>query len=344
MAAMTPEYDVVVIGAGVAGLAAASILREQGRHHIVIEASGRVGGRAWTTRPAALGGAVFDHGAVWLHAADRNPLAEIAEKSGERPIDANELRCRRTFTDGHWASEAELADYDQSWKRFEEAAARLAGPGLPDVTLAEVARQLPDDPWALTVETWEGPIIEAADADQLSLEDWRRNALSGGNLMFEGGLGDFIAGRLGSGADVRLNTRATCVRWKGPGGAVAVETDAGTLRASSCIVTVSTGVLAAGGLRFDPGLPPAVGDCIAALPMGLATKVALRATRTDRLDLPPFCLVDGRVTRSGQPTMIFSFWPFGRDHVIGWIGGGASWDLMREGPNAAVDFARSELR
>jgi monoamine oxidase len=344
VAAIAPEFDIVVIGAGVAGLAAASVLRDAGCHYLVLEASGRVGGRAWTTRPEALGGAVFDQGAVWLHAAERNPLARIAEGAGETLLDADQLRTGRTHVDGRWANEAERADYDQAWDRFEAAAAQLVGPGLPDVSLAEVARRLPDDPWALTVETWEGPIIAAAAAHELSLEDWRRNLLSGGNLLPEGGLGDIVARRLGAGAAIRLNTPATCVRWKGPGGSVAVETPAGTVTASACIVTVSTGVLAAGGLRFDPPLPPEVAGCIAALPMGLATKVALRATGADRLGLPPFCSVDRRVTQSGEPTMIFSFWPFGRDHAIGWTGGGAAWELMRGGERAAVDFARSELR
>jgi monoamine oxidase len=344
VAASEPEYDVVVIGAGVAGLAAASELRRAGCRHVVLEASGRVGGRAWTSRPSALGEAVFDQGAVWLHAAERNPLARIAEEAGEELLDANALRCSRTFVGDRLASDFELADYDEAWERFEAKAARLADPGLPDVSLAEVARRLPDDPWALTVETWEGPIIAAADADELSLEDWRRNALSGGNLMVPGGIGDLVQRRLGAEVDVRLNVPARRVRWKGPGGGVSVETDAGTVSGSACVVTVSTGVLAAGGIRFDPPLPPEVEASIHALPMGLATKVALSAVGPDRLGLPDFCSVDRQVVRSGEPTMIFSFWPFGRPYATGWIGGSAAWAMMREGDGAAADFARSELR
>ena len=77
---------VVVIGAGVAGLAAAAALRRRGMDVTVLEASGRIGGRAHTTVPALLG-APFDHGATWLHAAERNPLAELARRTGERTID-----------------------------------------------------------------------------------------------------------------------------------------------------------------------------------------------------------------------------------------------------------------
>ena len=73
---MPNETDVVVVGAGVAGLAASAALRRRGRDCVLIEASGRIGGRAFTGWPAALRGAPFDYGASWLHDADRNPLAE----------------------------------------------------------------------------------------------------------------------------------------------------------------------------------------------------------------------------------------------------------------------------
>jgi monoamine oxidase len=78
------ETQVVIIGAGLAGLGAAAACRDQGRQAIVLEASGRVGGRAWTGYPAALGGVWFDMGAVWFHNAERNPLVPIAQQAGDR--------------------------------------------------------------------------------------------------------------------------------------------------------------------------------------------------------------------------------------------------------------------
>ena len=109
-------------------------------------------------------------------------------------------------------------------------------------------------------------------------------------------------------------------------------------------MTVSTGVLASGTLVFDPPLPPDVEDSIHALPMGLAMKVALRANGPDRLDLPLHCSIDRRVAHSGLPLMPFQCWPFGRDYVQGWIGGGVAWDLARAGEAAAIDYALSQLR
>ncbi|HTU55061.1 MAG TPA: NAD(P)/FAD-dependent oxidoreductase [Acetobacteraceae bacterium] len=333
------DCDVVVVGAGVAGLAAATTLAAAGKAAIVLEASERVGGRAWTVHPPSLGGAWFDMGALLLHAAERNPLVAIAKRAGEKLRQPTEMREERTFVGTRPADPAELADYEGAWDRFTAKADELLS--ASDLPLAAVAAQLPDDPWALTVEAWEGPVICAADAADFSLRDWRTNALSGSNLVPEGGIGAFVARRLAAGLDIRLATPVRRIAWGGP---VSVETSAGTLRARSAIVTVSTGVLAAGTLAFDPALPALHQAAIAALPMGLATKIVLPAKTEDRLDLPPHCLVDHRVERAGEPMMIFQCWPYGRDYVQGWVGGRIAWALAREGDDAVADFARAQLR
>lgn len=340
---MQANVDVAVIGAGLAGLGAAAALRSMGRSCVILEASDRVGGRAWTTNPASLGGVWFDMGAVWFHDAEHNPLVPIATAAGDKLLRSDQIRVERTYVGARLMTEDEAQSYDGAWSRFEAATDALLR-DRADVSLADVTHSLPDDPWAATVEAWEGPVICAVDASQFSARDWRRNALGGSNLVPDGGIGAFVGRRLTTGVDVRLNTPATVVRWGGPGGRVTVESAKGTLTAGACIVTVSTGVLAAGTLRFEPELPPDVRDCIHALPMGLAMKVALRANGPDRLDLPTHCSVDRRVAHSGLPLMPFQCWPFGRDYVQGWIGGSTAWQLARDGEAAAIDYALGELR
>jgi monoamine oxidase len=337
------DTDVLIIGAGLAGLGAAAALRQAGRHAVVLEASGRVGGRAWTAYPEALGGAWFDIGAVWFHSAEHNPLVPIALAAGDRLLRSDELRRERTFIGSRLATPAELIAYQNAWPRFEAMADRLlAAEG--DVKLAEITSRLLDDPWARTIEAWEGPVICAADADRFSARDWRTNALDGSNLVPDGGVGAFVQRRLADGLDIRLNTPVTRIRWSGPGGTVTVETGRGALSAAACIVTVSTGVLASGALAFDPPLPARVTEAVAALPMGLAMKVALRATGPDRLDLPLHCSVDRMITEPGMALMPFQCWPFQRDYVQGWIGGSTAWELARAGDAAAVDYALGYLR
>jgi monoamine oxidase len=336
------DVDVVVIGAGAAGIVAARVLRDEGRSAVVLEASGRTGGRAWTAHPPELGGAWFDMGAIWLHAAERNPLVPIARRRGETLLDAADLRSERVFVGSRPATDAEAAEHDADWERFEQAADVLLRAGA-DAPLAAVARALAGDPWAPTVEAWEGPVICATDAEALSLQDWKRNALSGSNLVPEGGIGAFLA-RQADDLDIRLHTPASRVTWGGPQGAAQVDTARGTIRAKACIVTVSTGVLAADAIRFDPRLPVRTQEAVSGLPMGLAVKVVLCATGPDRLDLPMHCGLDRRVERAGEPFMPFQCWPYRRDYVQGWIGGSPAWELARLGENAAADFALSELR
>src|ERR1700727_1133180 len=119
---MDADIDVVVIGAGLAGLGAAAALRDKGRSCVVLEASGRVGGRAWTTRPAALGGVWFDMGAVWFHDAEHNPLVPIARAAGDKLLRSDEIRQERTFVGSRLATDAELAAYANAWPRYEAMA------------------------------------------------------------------------------------------------------------------------------------------------------------------------------------------------------------------------------
>jgi monoamine oxidase len=337
------DIDCVIIGAGLAGLGAATALRDAGRRALILEAAHRVGGRAWTAYPEALGHVWFDMGAVWLHDAENNPLTPIARAAGDRLLRSDEIRQERTFVGDRPPTEAELADYQAAWPRFEAMTEQLLSKH-GDVPLSVIADHLPDDPWARTIEAWEGPVICAVDARDFSARDWRRNALGGSNLVPDGGIGAFVRRRLTDGLDIRLNVPARRIRWAGRDGSVTIETDAGTLTAASCIVTVSTGVLASGTLRFDPALPSRIAEAVDALPMGLASKVALRAVGPDRLDLPLHCSVETMVTDAHPILMPFQCWPFGRDYVQGWIGGSTAWDLARDGDAALIDYALSYLR
>jgi monoamine oxidase len=74
------DVDVVIVGAGSAGLAAAKTLRAAGRSFKVLEAMNRIGGRAWTSSEHF--GIPFDIGCAWIHAADRNPYFEEAKVAG----------------------------------------------------------------------------------------------------------------------------------------------------------------------------------------------------------------------------------------------------------------------
>jgi monoamine oxidase len=329
------DCDVVVVGAGVAGLAAAAALRRAGLRCVVIEAADRIGGRAWTT---SLVGAPFDHGASWLHAAGRNPLVEIARTHDDHLIDSDAIRSEVTIRDGASIGPAEEAAYEAAQTMFERLTqTRLAG---PDTSLADAVASAAVMPWMASIVNWEAPVIAAADATALSLRDWHTNRLEGQNLQVEGGMGHFVVRRLGAAAGpVRLGIAASAIAWDGRH--IVVHTSEGPIHAASCIVTVSTGVLASGAIGFTPALPVPVQEAIAGLPMGVLNKVVLRASGADRLGLPDTCGVEQFVARIGDPAMAFVAWPHGYDHVIGFLGGTVAASLESGGAEA---FARAQIR
>jgi monoamine oxidase len=337
---VTADTDVIVVGAGVAGLAAAAALRRGGAHCIVLEATGRIGGRARTEREPALGGAPFDHGASWLHAAERNPLADLARAAGEQLGDTGPGWQRDVRIAGRRASDAELAGYDAAWAAFDRAAHARAAQA-EDTSVAQAVSALAGDPWLETVATFEASLIAAADADTLSVRDWHLNELQGSNLAVPGGVGALVARLLGPAAgEVRLHAPVTRLAWRDDG--VAATTRDGRLTARAAIVTVSTGVLASGGIAFRPELPARQLDAIAGLPMGLLSKVALRIADPAALGVARGASLHRQVP-AGAPAMFFMAWPDGHDHLIGFVGGRAAWQIAHHGPAASEAFARAQL-
>jgi monoamine oxidase len=325
------DTDLLIIGAGAAGIAAARKAIAAGLSVRILEARPRIGGRAVTD---ARLGPPFDLGATWLHWAERNPLVPLARQLGIPLVNADARRNERNFIGTRPITEAENAAYDAAIAAFDQAVAAYEG---PDIAVSEVVPR--GGPWDATVAAWQGPVIAAWSLETMGVADFRANLLQGANLLPEGGTGSLLA-RLGAGLPVTLEAAVTRLAW---GGREAVAEGAfGRLTARAVVCTLPSALLAAEAIRFDPPLPARVLEAAHALPLGAAIKVALKAAGADRLGLPPNTSTDRQVA-PGEPLIPIQFWSGGHDLATGWIGGPLAVEIEREGPAAAEALLRAEI-
>lgn len=322
------DVDVVIVGAGCAGLAAAKRLRAAGATFVVVEAMDRIGGRAWTTTTDF--GVPFDIGCAWLHAADRNPFFPEAQAAGWT-LQYHDMGLDHLWFGKRKATAAEMQAEARAEVELAACIARHKGSSDRLSTVVEGCH-------ALRVSaTFAGPMDFGADDDEISVTDYRSAAELDPNYFTREGYGALIH-RWGADVPMTLGTPVRRIRWGGPG--VEVETDRGTIRAKAVIVTVSTGVLAFEDIAFDPPLPEAHQEAIFDLPMGLLTKVPLQVQGT-RLGLKPFD--DVLMERHARHDVYFLAFPFDLDLMVGFVGGDFAWEMEAAGRAAAVDFMTDRL-
>ena len=123
---MSVEADIVIVGGGAAGVGAARRLASSGLTTLLLEASMRLGGRAFTQEIRALD---LDVGCGWLHSADRNSWATIAKSAG-LSLDQSRAAWGVQYRDLGFPPSEQAA----AWQAFEDWTKRLASsPPASDV-------------------------------------------------------------------------------------------------------------------------------------------------------------------------------------------------------------------
>ena len=320
------DPDVIVVGAGAAGIAAARRLTARGLRVAVLEARDRVGGRAVTT---ILKGHPVDLGAHWLHAGPINPLVALARHRGEplrqAPVEGH------VFVNGRLVSRRERAVFDRAFALADRALTAAARSG-DDRAAADALP--PMGPWGRRVAAVHG-LVSGRPLDEVSLHDFPSLEYAD-NRFIAGGLGAYLA-RLARGLPIRTGTPVRSIDWSGAG--VSVDSDAGTLRARAVVLTVPMAVLQHDGLRFSPGLPGRLRDAVDGFTQGLYEHVVLHWPRS------PFRGADKLATlvgRHAQPPGLLtgidgtSFHFFELDAL-------AAQALDDRDPHAPARFARAVL-
>jgi monoamine oxidase len=321
------DVEVVVIGGGAAGIAAARRLRAAEVPCLLVEARPRLGGRAWTVIDES--GFAIDLGCGWLHSADRNPWVGIAQEQGATIDKSVPPWQRRSLEIGF--PRADQDDFQQAFRSFF-ARVSEAAEGARDVAASSLLE--PGGRWNGLISAL-GTYISGGDLECLSVKDFDRYEDSGVNWRIVSGLGSVIR-EAGAGLPIALDCPVHRVDHGDR--RLRIETAKGAITADRAIIAVPSTILADEQIVFTPALPRKI-EAAAGLPLGLNDKLFISLAHADEFgaDLRVF----GRTDRAA--TAAYQFRPFGRPQIEAYFGGRFARELEGQGKDAFFHFAVSEL-
>ncbi|MEB3308972.1 MAG: NAD(P)/FAD-dependent oxidoreductase [Snowella sp.] len=270
---------IVVIGAGLAGLAAARELQRQSHDVIVIEARERIGGRIWTSLKWP--DIPLDLGATWIHGTQGNPLTNLAEQIKAKRLITSYDRAVTYNTSGKPLSSEEEARMENLRKQVFRILKKAQDEDA-DVSIRQaiqpLMRQLDKSSEAYRFINFilSSEIEQEYSGSSESLSaHWYDNAKAfpGDDALFIQGF-RIIPEFLAQGLNIELGQVVKEIQWhQSP---IEVITQKSKFIADHVVVTLPLGVLQAKHVRFTPQLPPSKQTAIAKLGMGVLNKCYLR--------------------------------------------------------------------
>ena len=325
--------DVVIVGGGAAGIAAAYALQKTELSAVVLEAADYLGGRVYTEY--ATFGIPFDVGAHWIHSGKLNPYQSIAKNLGFELYPARSDF--RIFTQDREATNAEAEDFWQTYFQISDAIEE-AGERGKDIAASEVINDI-SSIWNATAKFTIGPWDMAKNMEDFSTLDWWNSSDVDGDYYCAEGFGSIVA-EYGKGAEASVNTKVNRIDWSGKN--VRVDTDQGSIDCRAVIVTASTGVLSGDGIDFMPSLPLDKRESFDAISMGFYDHIALRFSE-DVFGMGN----DGYVLfQVGEDGKGFGTLTNASGSGLAYCDIGGNWarELQRESIEHRVDYALAELK
>lgn len=358
-----PErYDVIVVGAGLAGLTAGKTLLHAGRSFLILEATGRIGGRGRTDTTTF--SAPVDLGGAWIHNVPTNPLTPIITGSGYTVEKTDVEAANHLFFEHRFATPEEREWFEQITGALEVSLQEAAEEGidnaaadhLPTAEIGDPGGEAPPGEATFEqlrelVELNSGPLESAVEMERSSALD-AGAFLAGEDVLIQQGFGTFVED-YGREVLPRVWLNSPVTRIAHDAGGVTVETRQGErFAARMVLVTVSTGVLASGKIRFEPPLPADKIAAIRGLPMGLLDKVILEFStpdvfpRQDGAAVEDAWLLYGGELDHTDDDLAFVLRPMGTLIAIGFFGGDRAWELEKlpdQGQEKMVELALSAM-
>jgi monoamine oxidase len=307
-------YDVIVIGAGPAGIGAARTVLSYGKSVLLLEAQDRPGGRAITdnTTFREIG---VDLGAQFFGKVVAGNVLFTVAQARKLPVKDFITLPTHFYLGTKTAPLKDVASFVSTTGAMLGAilaeGALIAGPSQ-DFPASQISNAFRNDAYyqnavGVDVSTTTGAEPPASSA--LDLYNFTQGTPSpfttpGETYFIKSGMGNFIQS-LANGLPVRLNTLVRRIS-RSPSG-VTIDTNAGTFHGKAAIITVSTGVLRARSIEFKPALPTETQEAFDALPLGVVCKAFLGFKRDI---FPSFKSMTAVTQLSKQPAITYfaKFW------------------------------------
>jgi len=330
---MATQTDVIIIGAGAAGLSAAKELARQGISFVVVEASHRIGGRAYSEEIAP--DVWFDLGCAYLvvgpdpenHADHGNPFVDFAFEQGA--VIEEYLYDSRYIYNGTPLDDKEEKAREQYFEECGEAIRKSAESGA-DCAISNIIDL--DSPYATPYMDMMA-VTAPKELDEASTADFFFKVREKRNFNTKRGYGNLVA-EWGSDIDVSLNSKVESIDWSGKD--VVVNTIKGSIRARCVISTVSNGVLAAQHIHFKPRLPDWKMESFQGVPMGEENKIGVHFTKDV---FAPEATGYYQVWSSDSQGTYIDVNLVSTNIVTVFIGGRFSIWMEQQGPQVAREFA-----
>ena len=276
--------DVVIVGAGAAGLAAALEMQSSGRSFIVLEARDRIGGRAFTDRDTFLPTPV-DLGATWIHSyGPRNPLYQYYRQLTKDDDEKEHSKCLdydgQSIPYSAWRSAQQIySNLDEHIESFALDKTRPDDQSIEQVMQSEYERLVPAD----------GLVKRLVDLILSGEEQYEASNLSQLSAKYRGfgsGSGDDQSVSIGYGTlleriaetyniPVQLNTLVTGIDTTDTD-RIVVTTPSETITCQNVILTVPLGCLKKDTIVFRPPLPDWKRQAIDRMGVGVMNKLIVQ--------------------------------------------------------------------
>jgi len=264
------DKTILVIGAGISGLAAAKKLKEKGFNVIILEAQSKVGGRLKTNRSL---GVAFDEGASWIHGIDGNPITTLAQQAG----------MNAAFTDDNSRVSYDIGGVLRSTTTYDTAETELytvlntmMNSGNTNQSFETVFNNLyptrsNDRLWKFLLSAY--VTFDTGDLDKLSSKLYNEGEEFSGEEQIATNGYDTIPNFLANGLNIQLNQRVSKIDYSNT--KIKVTHNNTESEADYVLVTVPLGVLKSGNIQFIPNLSTTKQNAIQKVGMNCVNKFLL---------------------------------------------------------------------